>query len=196
MNGLEIMLLVGGAPLVVGGLIYAWWAHPHARFTTVSAGRLFHSGAMPPAQLLRVVRKRRIDTVVDFRSGQDPAVEAERSALATAGVRHMHLPTGIYPTAGEIDAFVEFIATGTRPGDRILMHCEDGEGRAVMFGAIYRMQFEGWEPRAAYLASARLPDSLRFLGRIIPGAGCLSSRNVKTGLILNYRRRVDIEART
>lgn len=179
--------LVALAPLLTGGLIYGWWAHPHSRFTTVTRDRLFHSAAMSPDKLVRVVKRRAIDVVIDFRSGQDPAVGAERSALASAGVMHRHLPTGISPQPAEIAAFVETMSTELGAGRRVLMHCEDGEGRAVMFAAIYRIEFENWSPIDAYNATARLPDGLRFLCKMIPRLGCLSPRNVKTALIVNYR---------
>jgi protein tyrosine phosphatase (PTP) superfamily phosphohydrolase (DUF442 family) len=181
-------LMLALAPLLTGGLIYGWWAHPHSRFTTVTRDRLFHSAAMSPAKLVRVVKRRGVDVVIDFRSGQDPAVAAERAALAAAGIPHRHLPTGIAPQPAEIAAFLRTIAEELGSGRRVLMHCEDGEGRAVMFAAIYRIEFENWLPTEAYAATARLPDGLRFLCKVIPGLGCLSPRNVKTDLILNYRR--------
>lgn len=174
--------------LIVGGLIYAWWVHLHSRFTTVSPGVLFQSAAMPPAKLARVVQRRGIQTVIDFRSGQDLEVAAEKKALARIGVRHRHLPTSIYPSQTEIATFVAAMQQELTERNRILIHCKDGEGRAVMFTAIYRIEFEGWDNERAYHASARLPGGLRFLNKLHPRIGCLSPRNVKTGLILNYRR--------
>jgi len=153
--------------LIAGGLIYAWWVHLHSP---------------------RVAQRRGIQTVIDFRSGQDLEVEAEKKALARIGVHHRHLPTSIYPSQPEIAAFVFAMRQELNKPNRILIHCKDGEGRAVMFAAIYRIEFEGWDNERAYHASARLPDGLRFLNRIHPRIGCLSPRNVKTSLILNYRR--------
>ena len=91
--------------VIMCGLIYGWWVHFHSRFTTVSRGVLFQSAAMPPSKLVRVVQRRGIQTVFDFRSGQDSEVEAERQALAAIGVRHRHLPTSIYPSQQEILVF-------------------------------------------------------------------------------------------
>jgi hypothetical protein len=173
--------------LVAAGLIYGWWAHFHARFTTVSRGVLYHSAAMPTQKLARFIRRKNIATVFDFRSGQDSAVKIESEALVRLGVRHLHLPTGIAPQRSEIDTFIRAIGIEVAAGRRVLMHCEDGEGRAVMFAALYRIHFEVWSPQDAYLATARLPDGLRFLNRLVPRIGCLSPRNVKTRLILDYR---------
>jgi|LauGreDrversion2_6_1035139.scaffolds.fasta_scaffold02307_1 protein tyrosine phosphatase (PTP) superfamily phosphohydrolase (DUF442 family) len=170
------------------GLIYGWWVHFHSRFTTVSRGVLFQSAAMPPSKLVRVVQRRGIQTVFDFRSGQDSEVAAERQALAAIGVRHRHLPTSIYPSQQEILVFVAAMQRELAQSSRILVHCEDGEGRAVMFAAIYRIEFQGWSNERAYRGTARLPDGLRFLNWVHPRIGCLSPRNVKTGLILRYKR--------
>jgi len=178
---------LAASPIILSGLVYAWWAHPHARFTTVAPGRLFHSAAMSPHKLVRVARLRKLDVVIDFRSGQDPAVAAESDALSAAGIRHIHLPTGISPQPPEIAAFVQTARREVVAGRRVLMHCEDGEGRAVMFAAIYRIEFEAWSPEAAYLGTARLPDGLRFLKALSPRIGCLSPRNVKSEIILRYR---------
>lgn len=181
-------LIVPGSLLTTGGLVYAWWVHLHSRFTTIARGVLYQSAAMPPAKLMRVTRRRGIDTVIDFRKGQDREVEAERYALQQIGVHHRHLPTSIHPSPTEINAFIVTIREELSKSNRILMHCKDGEGRAVMFAAIYRIEFEGWDNERAYHATARLPDGLRFLKVLIPNIGCLSPRNVKTGLILNHQR--------
>jgi protein tyrosine phosphatase (PTP) superfamily phosphohydrolase (DUF442 family) len=143
---------------------------------------------MSPTKLTRVVKRHGIQTVIDFRNGEDLEVAAESAALARIGVRHRHLPTSIYPSQAEIAAFVAAMQQELSRPNRILIHCKDGEGRAVMFAAIYRIEFEGWDNKRAHHAGARLPDGLRFLNRLHPQIGCLSPRNVKTGLILNYQR--------
>jgi protein tyrosine phosphatase (PTP) superfamily phosphohydrolase (DUF442 family) len=172
---------------VIGGLVYAWWVHLHSRFTTVSPGVVFQSAAMSPAKLTRVVKRRGIQTVFDFRGGPDCDIVAEEKALTLIGVRYRHLPTSVYPSHTEIAAFVAAMRQELDKSNRVLIHCKDGEGRAVMFAAIYRIEFEGWDNIRAYRATARLPDGLRFLNWIHPRIGCLSPRNVKTGLILNYQ---------
>jgi protein tyrosine/serine phosphatase len=35
----------------------------------------------------------------------------------------------------------------------VLIHCEHGEGRAVLFSAIYRMEYENWDNEKARCAS-------------------------------------------
>jgi hypothetical protein len=70
----------------------------------------------------------------------------------------------------------------------ILLHCHDGEGRAVFYSAIYRIQFEGWSNEQAYRGTTRLPPALMFLTKIFPPVARLSPRNAKTPLILGFRR--------
>jgi hypothetical protein len=68
------------------------------------------------------------------------------------------------------------------------MHCKDGQGRAIAMAAIYRIEFEGWTPRQAYMATTRLPPGFKFVSLLYPSAGLLSVRNCKTQFILEYQR--------
>ena len=94
---------------------------------------------------------------------------------------------GCHPTAEDIHRFVEAIAEERAAGRRVLLHCKDGEGRAVCCAAIYRIEFEGWTAQAAFQGASRLPPGLRFVTWVYPSAGLMSRRNLKRPLILGYR---------
>jgi hypothetical protein len=47
------------------------------------------------------------------------------------------------------------------------MHCYHGEGRAPLFGAIYRMEYLGWKPEEARKATR----FFSFRGSFKPGSG-------------------------
>jgi len=157
-----------------GGAVYGYWAVFDHRFWTVSEGQVYRSAAMPPERLVDRVREYGIRTVIDLRRDPDEVVP-ERSALAEVGVRHLHVPSKQVPTEETVKAFLEIMDHEEyRP---VLIHCEHGEGRAPLFSAIYRIEYEGWPKDRARRASSFLsfrgnfaPDSRKgmFLRNYVP----------------------------
>jgi protein tyrosine phosphatase (PTP) superfamily phosphohydrolase (DUF442 family) len=170
------------------GLLYGYWVLIEQRLTVVTSKRVYQSAAMSPRKLIRVAKRLGIHTVFDFR-GHGGDVNAERIALRGIGVRYVHIPTSPEPRADAIAAFVRAMKAEVSARRKVLMHCHDGEGRAVFFAAIYRIEFEGWDTERAYRATTRLPQSLMFLRKPFPAVGLLSPANAKTALIRGYRRR-------
>jgi protein tyrosine phosphatase (PTP) superfamily phosphohydrolase (DUF442 family) len=183
-------LVLATLALFVAAAIYLRWVHLDHRLTVIDEGRVYLSAAMPPATLLRFAERYQIDTVIDLRGDPDeaPLVERERVALASAGVRHIHVPATQTPTRDVIDDFVRHIARERAAGRRVLIHCHHGEGRAVFFGALYRVAVLGWSGEEAYRNTHRLPRSLSFLTRLWPGLSRLSPRNPKSELLRELPR--------
>ena len=186
--GRTIALLVT-VGVVWAGVYYGHWVCVRRRFVTITPGRLYQSATMEPKRLIRCVRSHEIAAVIDFRGSSE--VHAEALALAAAGIRHINIPVCTNPSAEAVQRFIEVMLRELNAGRRVLLHCKDGEGRAVAFAAIYRIEFEGWSAQQAYRAATRLPPGLRFVSMVFPGAGLLSPRNRKTQLILNYRATLD-----
>lgn len=184
---LIVILLV----LLLVGLAYGYWVGVERRLTVITPGRVYQSAAMRPADLVRVANRLGIKTVVDLRGHNERElrlVADERLALAQAGIKHLHLPSSTRPPPETIAAFLRALRPEVAARRTILLHCQDGEGRAVFYSAIYRIQFEGWSSEQAYRATNRLPPSLMFLRKVFPSVARLSPRNAKTPLILAFRR--------
>lgn len=132
---------------------------------------------MEPEKLLSTVRENGIRSVIDLRTFDDDAVgiEAERTALQDTEIKYLHLPTGHEPSQDTILTFLNFVGD---PANRpVLVHCYHGTGRAVLFGSIYRIEFENWDNEMARRAVEPLhwrgnfgPDSVkgRFLTQYEP----------------------------
>lgn len=174
------------------GAVYSYWVLFDHRFTVVTPGRVYQSAAMRPEALLEIVAREGIQTVFDFRGDSEAsdAIRAERLALGEHGVRYLHIPSSSNPGADTINAFVRAMGTEMAAHRTVLLHCKDGEGRAVFYSAIYRMEFEGWDNQRAYDGTTRLPGTLMFLSDWIPSVR-LSPYNVKTDLILHYTRHAE-----
>ncbi len=170
---LSIVVLVHAA--VCGGAVYGYWTVFEHRFSTVTEGEVYRSGVMLPERLVNKVRQHGIRTVIDFRRDSDgvDGVNEERSVLARLGVRHLHLPSQQVPTDETVDRFLNIMEYQEyRP---VLIHCEHGEGRAVLFAAVYRMEFEGWPNERARRAS-----------RFLSFRGSFSPESKKGIFIRNY----------
>jgi protein tyrosine phosphatase (PTP) superfamily phosphohydrolase (DUF442 family) len=161
--------------VLCGSALYAHWVFFEHRFATVSPGQVYRSGAMPPERLVEKVQEHGIRAVIDFRRHVDD--EAERSALAALGVKYFNIPSYQSPTDSHVDDFLELAAQGeNRP---LLVHCEHGVGRAVLFSALYRIEFEGWPNERA--------RSSAYWGS---GLGNFKPDSKKGRLLLDYRRRL------
>lgn len=184
----RMLLVVLGVFLALCAGYYAHWVLIRRRLVAITRDRVYQSGAMSGAQLLRRARRLGIASVVDFRGPDEPRFCDEARALAPTNIRYIHLPVGRDPQPEDVRRFVTLMAEERTAGRRVLLHCKDGEGRSLYFSAVYRMEFEGWTPRQALQGASRLPPLFRFVSWLCPPAGRLSPRNPKTPLILGYQR--------
>jgi len=188
-------LFIGvGLALLAAGFVYAHWIGVEHRLTVVTPRRVFQSAEMPPEDLVQLTERLGIQTVFDFRDvpDQDSTIVAERAAMQQHGVKYVRLPTSSAPSPQSVTAFIRAMQPEFAERRTVLLHCHDGEGRAVFFAAVYRMEFEGWDNERAYNGTARLPPSLMFLSKAFPFLGRLSSRNPKTPLIRDYQRQANV----
>ena len=111
------------------------------RFTTINEGRVYQSAAMPLEVLKDKVRQYRIKTVIDFRRPGDK-VDIEHAVLTQLGIRHFNLSSGQIPEDEVVDEFLKIM--DNHEYQPVLIHCKHGIGRAVLFSALYRMEYEGW----------------------------------------------------
>ncbi len=163
--------------LLLYGIGYWYWAGVHYRFWTVTEGLVYRSGAMPPDDLIEKAQELGIKTIIDLRKPDDQAeIDAEHAAMKKLGVNHINLPSEQVPKDTTVKSFLSIMDDqSNRP---VLIHCHHGEGRAVLFSAIYRMEYEGWEN-----------DRARRASRVILYGSSFSSDAKKGKYINNYRTR-------
>lgn len=160
--------------VLCGSALYAHWVFFEHRFATVTPGQMYRSAAMPPERLVEKVQEHGIRAVIDLRTyGED---ETERSALAALGVKYFYLPTTQAPPPSVVDTFLELAAQSENLP--LLVHCEHGVGRAVLFSALYRIEFEGWPNERA--------RSSAYWGS---GLGNFTQDSKKGRFLRDYRRR-------
>ena len=129
---------------------YTCWSVFNHRFLAVTDGKVYQSRAMPIEALENKVQKYGIQAVIDLRTYRDE-VDAEHTAIEQLGVRHFSLPAEQAPTEATVKSFLQIMKN--REHYPVLIHCKDGEGRAILFSAIYRIEFENWSNERARRAS-------------------------------------------
>ena len=136
---------------------YVWQVSFNYRFETIDPGKVYKSAAIPPDKIDDYLVKYHIKTVIDLRKpGEedmpDPTrpseIEAEDAAVdEVPGARHISIPSDQVPTADTLARF--FAVMDDKDAYPVLIHCHDGMGRAVMYSAIYRVEYENWTDAAA-----------------------------------------------
>lgn len=151
--------LARAALLAVAAFIafYVWFVHINYRFETISEGKVYKSAAIPPEKLEGFIAGHGIKTVIDLRDpgvqdALNPAkqeeIDAEAAAIAKiGGVQHINIPSPQVPTAVTLQHFFDVL--DNKANYPVLIHCHHGTGRAEIYSAIYRIEYEGWSDEAA-----------------------------------------------
>jgi protein tyrosine phosphatase (PTP) superfamily phosphohydrolase (DUF442 family) len=152
-------------PPIGSFVAWFWYVRIRRRFAAVAPGRVYRSGTLKPRWLTIAVRLHGIRTVIDLRR-PGPDVDREREFLRGLGVRHINVCATQRPKAPALDAFLAAIDGAEPP---VLLHCLHGAGRARLFSALYRIEYEGWSTeRAARSLPLRQRGKRRYLRAYVP----------------------------
>ena len=145
--GLFVLLVI-----IIGVAKYVYDVNINYNFKTISEGKVFKSGVIPPAELEGYIKKNNIKSIVDLRyPGTDDLVNnpevpeelnAEKEVIENMeGINYFNVGSEQIPDKNTLDKFFEVMDDNTNYP--VLIHCHHGEGRAPLFSAIYRMEYEG-----------------------------------------------------
>ena len=144
--GILLFVLV----LVFGGK-YVYDMNINHNFETITEGKVYKSGVIPPDELETYVKKYKIKSIVDLRfpgTGDDVnnpenALElaAEKNAVAKIeGVNYFNDGSDQVPTKENLNLFYKIM---DNPANYpVLIHCYHGVGRAELYSAVYRIEYE------------------------------------------------------
>ena len=150
----KVKLILGAfvGILLAVGLANVYWVYGAERFEVISEGKVYKSGAMSGNELKELIEKYDIKTIVDLRKSELMKEIAKERALAESlGVNHVNIPSEQVPADETVRIFLTVM--DEKKNYPVLIHCEHGEGRAVLFSAIYRMEYENWDNENARDAS-------------------------------------------
>jgi len=139
--------------VLVGTGKYVYDRHINHNFMTITEGKVYKSGVIPPDEIADYVKKYHIKSIVDLRfpgTGDDvnnPEVPAELTAEKEAvakipGVNYFNDGSDQVPKQENLDKFFKIM--DNKDNYPVLIHCFHGIGRAQMYSAIYRIEYEGF----------------------------------------------------
>ena len=130
--------------------VYVWWVHFNYRFEEVSENKVYKSARIPPEKIGEFITQHHIKTVIDLRHPgvQDKLnpdnktnIDLEKEAIAKLdNVRHINIPSTQVPTRETLSEF--FKVLDDEDAYPVLMHCYHGTGRAQIYSALYRIEYE------------------------------------------------------
>ena len=139
--------------LVFGGK-YVYDMNINHNLETITEGKVYKSGVIPPDELETYIKKYKIKSIVDLRfpgTGDDvnnpenvAELEAEKSAVAKInGVNYFNDGSDQVPTKENLVLFYKIM---DNPANYpVLIHCYHGVGRAELYSAVYRIEYENWD---------------------------------------------------
>ncbi|MBG6112062.1 putative protein tyrosine phosphatase [Flavobacterium sp. CG_9.10] len=127
-------------------------------FETITEGKVYKSGVIPPEELESYVTKYHIKSIVDLRfpgttdlknNPEIPAeLTAEKEAVAKIkGVNYFNNGSDQVPKQENLDTFFKIM--DNKENYPVLIHCYHGIGRAEMYSALYRIEYENFTNEAA-----------------------------------------------
>lgn len=142
--------LIGLAVLVFMVLNHLYHIKFNYNFGTITEGKVYKSGVIPPEKIADYIKENGIKAVVDFRHGEiqdalNPAnlgdIELERQAVnAIPNVSYFNIPSSQIPTDDNLNELYAILDKAENYP--VLMHCYHGTGRAMIYSAIYKMEYE------------------------------------------------------
>ena len=133
---------------------YVYDMNINHNFETITEGKVYKSGVIPPNEIDSYVKKYHIKSIVDLRfpgTGDDvnnpeipSELTAEKDAVAKIkGVTYFNNGSDQVPAQKNLDVFFKIM---DNPANYpVLIHCYHGVGRAEMYSALYRIEYEGWD---------------------------------------------------
>ena len=151
-----IIALIG--IVLVGVIKYVYDMNINHNFETITDGKVYKSGVIPPDELESYIKKYNIKSVVDLRfPGTEDLVNnpeipkeltAERDAIAKIkGVNYFNNGSDQVPNQKNLDVFFKIM--DDKNNYPVLIYCYHGVGRAEMYSALYRIEYEKWSNEEA-----------------------------------------------
>ncbi|MFY8188249.1 MAG: dual specificity protein phosphatase family protein [Flavobacterium sp.] len=145
--------IVGISVVLTAVGYYVFKMHFDNNLVVITEGKVYKTAAIPPDEIDEFVEKYKIKTVIDLRmpgtndtilNPETPGeLTLEKMAVeAIPNVQYINIPTPQVPEDHSVDAFLKVMDDSTNYP--VLIHCYHGTGRAPLFSAIYRIEYENF----------------------------------------------------
>ena len=168
---------------------YVYDMHINHNFETITEGKVYKSGVIPPDEIEDYVKEYKIKSIIDLRfpgTGDEvnnpeipTELTAEKDAIAKIkGVNYFNNGSDQVPEPHNLDTFFKIM--DDPKNYPVLIHCYHGVGRAEMYSAIYRIEYENMEK-----------DEARTNTRLLTKWSSFDLGKPKGDFLHNYQRRKD-----
>ncbi len=174
---------------------YVYHVHFDYRFEEISKDKVYKSGLIKPEKLEGYLLKHNIKTVIDLmdpgvQDALNPAkqkhIDAEDNAINkinkknNINVKHVSIPSGQVPNKKTLTKFFEVL--DNKDNYPVLIHCSHGTGRAQMYSALYRVEYEKWKTEDARQKTRFMVEGFGYRSSFSKGRG-------KGDFLINYKSR-------
>jgi tyrosine-protein phosphatase SIW14 len=184
-----LLVIVGVVPIVFFRFVYG----DNKRLREVVPGRVYRSGQMTAEGFASAVKRLGIRTIINVQDDYpDPQLAqsfwstktiAESELCRQLDVRYLQIDPDLISRKlvpehrpRSIEEVLRIFDDETRYP--ILLHCKAGLHRTGVLMAVYRMEYQGWSPRAAY-------DEMKSYG--FGNWVCTAANEYVTQFVLTYR---------
>ena len=188
-----------GVILLLGIAYHQWHIHFNYRFEEISKNKVYRSALIAPEKLEGFLLDHNIKTVIDLldagvQDALNPAKQAEIDAEDKAvnkinekhhlNIEHINIPSGQIPTKETLEKF--FKVLDRKESYPVLIHCYHGTGRAAMYSALYRIEYEEWSNYDARMKTRIVVEGLGYRSSFSKG-------REKGDFLINYEPRAKVK---
>lgn len=142
--------------IVVGKYVYDM--NINHNFETITEGKVYKSGVIPPNEIESYVKKYKIKSIIDLRfpgtndlvnNPENPQelIDEIKAVRQIPNTNYFNVGTDQVPKQQNLDAFFKIM--DDKSNYPVLIHCYHGVGRAEMYSALYRIEYENFTNEAA-----------------------------------------------
>ncbi len=189
------LLKILAVVILLSAAIYVWQVHYNYRFEVISKDKVYKSALISPDRLEDFLVDNKIKTVIDLldpgvQNALNPAkqkeIDAEDNAISkinkkySLDIQHVNIPSGQVPSHVTLSKFFKIL--DNKENYPVLIHCYHGTGRAQIYSAIYRLEYENYKNEDARAKTRVIVDGFGYRSSFADG-------KPKGDFLINYKTR-------
>jgi len=185
--------------LLISTAYYVWHVHFNYRLEVISPNKVYKSALIPPDKIESFLLENKIKTVIDLlhpelNNALNPAgqshIDEEAKAIKAINqehdlsIAHINIQSDQVPTKENLEQFFKIL--DKKANYPVLIHCYHGTGRAQIYSALYRMEYEGWSNKDARDKTRVVVEALGYRSSFAEG-------KPKGNFLIKYKTRKEMK---